>query len=483
MVCGGGASAVDPASRAIARWSPRRRAGSSPEPTRRRALPDRSGGWCSRAGRWCSSGPGRASRPQCRSPGSPETGHAPTPYASTVPAGPPCVCRPAPIATASRAGPAGWWRSKTIRTSCCRGASPCTTGTPRSARPPVGRSRGTGSGSSGAVCSPSRANGSRAGASGCADGVLGFSMANGRLTDRKDGLWARIKRIALTDVGALMRGLNADDLEKLEQVLIEADFGVAATVELTQALEDEVRKGKLKTEGDLRRALEGRLSAMLNGDHQAGALARNPDGPTVILVVGVNGTGKTTTVAKLARRLQREGRRVVLAAADTYRAGAIAQLQVWAERLGIPCIAGVAGGDPAAVAFDAVDAAVSRGLDTVIVDTAGRLHTQEGLMDELRKVVRVIARRLPGAPHETLLVLDGTVGQNAIQQGRLFGEAVKPTGIIVTKLDGSARGGAVTALRRELGLPIRFLGVGEQLDDLQPFDPERFAQHLLAESA
>jgi fused signal recognition particle receptor len=308
-------------------------------------------------------------------------------------------------------------------------------------------------------------------------------MANGRLTDRKDGLWARIKRIALTDVGALMRGLNADDLEKLEQVLIEADFGVAATVELTQALEDEVRKGKLKTEGDLRRALEGRLSAMLDGDHQAGTLARNPDGPTVILIVGVNGTGKTTTVAKLARRLQREGRRVVLAAADTYRAGAIAQLQVWAERLGIPCVSGAAGGDPAAVAFDAVDAAMSRGLDTVIVDTAGRLHTQEGLMDELRKVVRVVGRRLPGAPHETLLVLDGTVGQNAIQQGRLFGEAVRPTGIIVTKLDGSARGGAVTALRRELGLPIRFLGVGEQLDDLQPFDPERFAQHLLAESA
>ena len=308
-------------------------------------------------------------------------------------------------------------------------------------------------------------------------------MANGRLTDRKDGLWARIKRIALTDVGALMRGLNADDLEKLEQVLIEADFGVAATVELTQALEDEVRQGKLKTEGDLRRALEGRLSAMLDGDQQGGALARNPDGPTVILIVGVNGTGKTTTAAKLARRLQREGRRVVLAAADTYRAGAIAQLQVWAERLGIPCVAGVAGGDPAAVAFDAVDAAVSRGLDTVLVDTAGRLHTQEGLMEELRKVVRVVGRRLPGAPHETLLVLDGTVGQNAIQQGRLFGEAVRPTGIIITKLDGSARGGAVTALRRELGLPIRFLGVGEELDDLQPFDPERFAQHLLAESA
>ncbi len=308
-------------------------------------------------------------------------------------------------------------------------------------------------------------------------------MANGRLGDRKDGLWARIKRVALTDVGALMRGLNAEDLEKMERVLIEADFGVAATVELTQALEDEVRKGELKTEADLRRSLESRLAGMLDGQAQAGTIARAEPGPTVILLVGVNGTGKTTTAAKLARRLKREGRKVLLAAADTYRAGAITQLQVWATRLDIPCVAGAPGGDPAAVAFDAIDAAVSRGLDTVIVDTAGRLHTQEGLMDELRKVVRVVARRLPGAPHETLLVLDGTVGQNAVQQGRLFAQAVTPTGIVVTKLDGSARGGAVTALRRELGLPIRLLGVGEALDDLEPFDPKRFAEHLLAESA
>jgi fused signal recognition particle receptor len=308
-------------------------------------------------------------------------------------------------------------------------------------------------------------------------------MANGRLGDRKEGLWARIKRVALTDVGALMRGLNADDLEKMERVLIEADFGVAATVELTQALEDEVRKGKLKTEADLRRSLESRLAGMLDGNGQPGTVVRAEQGPTIILLVGVNGTGKTTTAAKLARRLQREGRKVLLAAADTYRAGAISQLQVWAERLGVPCVAGSPGGDPAAVAFDAIDAAVSRGLDTVIIDTAGRLHTQEGLMEELRKVVRVVGRRLPGAPHETLLVLDGTVGQNAVQQGRLFAQAVTPTGIVVTKLDGSARGGAVTALRRELGLPIRFLGVGESVEDLQPFDPQRFAEHLLAESA
>ena len=308
-------------------------------------------------------------------------------------------------------------------------------------------------------------------------------MANGRLIDRKESLWSRIKRVAMTDVGALMRGLNADDLERMEQVLIEADFGVPATVELTEALEHEVREGRLKTESDLRAALEGRLAAMLDGRADPGVIARASPGPTVVLMVGVNGTGKTTTTAKLARRLQREGRSVLLAAADTYRAGAITQLQVWADRLGIPCVAGAPGGDPASVAFSAIDAAVSRGLDTLIVDTAGRLHTQEGLMDELRKVVRVVSRRLPGAPHETLLVLDGTVGQNAVQQGRLFTQAVNPTGLVITKLDGSARGGAVAALRRELDLPIRFLGVGEEVDDLQPFDARKFAAHLLAEDS
>ncbi|MEO7984971.1 MAG: signal recognition particle-docking protein FtsY [Gemmatimonadales bacterium] len=308
-------------------------------------------------------------------------------------------------------------------------------------------------------------------------------MTNSRLGERKEGLWTRIKQLAMTDVGALIRGLNAEDVEKIERILIEADFGVAATVELTQVLEDEIRDGKLKSEADLREALQGRLAAMLDGGPAPGHLARAAEGPTVILIVGVNGTGKTTTAAKLARRLQREKRKVLLAAADTYRAGAIAQLQVWAERLALPCVAGAPGGDPAAVAFDAIDAAISRGLDTVVVDTAGRLHTQEGLMDELRKVVRVVARRLPGAPHETLLVLDGTVGQNALQQGRLFVQAVNPTGIVVTKLDGSARGGAVTALRRELGLPIRFIGVGEGVDDLEPFDARRFAAHLLSDDA
>jgi fused signal recognition particle receptor len=303
-----------------------------------------------------------------------------------------------------------------------------------------------------------------------------------RLGSDKSSVWARIKRIALTDVGALMRGLNADDIENMERVLIEADFGVSATVELTQALEDEVRQGKVKTEADLKRSLQQRLTQLLESPGHDGVVARAESGPTIILLIGVNGTGKTTTAAKLAWRLQREGRKVMLAAADTYRAGAIAQLQIWANRLKIPCVAGAPGGDPASVAFDAIDAASSRGLDTVIIDTAGRLHTQEGLMDELRKITRVIGRRLPGAPHETFLVLDGTVGQNAIQQGKLFSQAVTPTGVVVTKLDGSARGGAVAALRKELALPIRFVGLGESVEDLAPFDPERFAENLLAEA-
>ena len=306
-------------------------------------------------------------------------------------------------------------------------------------------------------------------------------MKPNRLAE-KGSVWSRIKRLALTDVGALMRGLNAEDLENLERVLIEADFGVAATVDLTEALEDEVRRGKLKTEADLRRALQDRLTGMLRSDDAPGDIVRSLSGPTVVLIVGVNGTGKTTTAAKLAWRLQRQGRQVLLCAADTYRAGAIAQLQVWANRIEVPCVAGSPGGDPAAVAFDAVEAATSRRLDTVIIDTAGRLHTQEGLMEELRKITRVVGRRLPGAPHETLLVVDGTVGQNAVQQGKLFSHAVTPTGVIVTKLDGSARGGAVAALRRELGLPIRFVGLGETLEDLEPFDPEKFAEHLLAEA-
>jgi fused signal recognition particle receptor len=306
-------------------------------------------------------------------------------------------------------------------------------------------------------------------------------MTSSRIGDKKLSVWQRLRRFAMTDVGALVRGLKADDLEQIERVLLEADFGVPASLVLTVEVERLIRDGMLKTDCDLRDRLVTHLADMLSAAGDVGAIARAEPGPAVVLIMGVNGVGKTTTVAKLAHRLGAEGRKVLLAAADTYRAGAIAQLEVWADRLGVPCVSGAAGGDPAAVLFDAVDAATARGADTVLVDTAGRLHTQEGLMEELKKVARVAARRVEGAPHEALLVLDGTVGQNAIQQGRLFAQAVPPTGIIVTKLDGSARGGAVTALRRELNLPIRFLGTGEGLDDLQPFDARAFAESLLAE--
>lgn len=302
-----------------------------------------------------------------------------------------------------------------------------------------------------------------------------------RIGGQKLGLWARLKRLALTDVGALVRGVNAADLEQLERVLLEADFGLAATTQLIDALEARVRKGTLKTSDDLRQGLAEELQRFFGTDSATGALARAATPPTVILMVGVNGVGKTTTTAKLAHRLSKEGRKVLLAAADTWRAGAIQQLQVWAERLNVPCVAGAPGGDPAAVAFDAIEAAVARGCDTVVVDTAGRLHTQDNLMDELRKVVRVVQRRLPGAPHEVLLVLDGTVGQNAVRQGKQFAEIVTPTGIVVTKLDGSAKGGAIAALRRELPVPIRFVGLGEGVDDLIPFDPVQFAAGLLGD--
>jgi len=302
---------------------------------------------------------------------------------------------------------------------------------------------------------------------------------NDRLGGKKLGLWQRIKRLALTDVRALARGLNAEDLTQMERLLVEADFGVPATVDLVEYLEAQVRKGKLKNEADLRAALIDRLAEVLAGPANPGTIAAPATGPSIALIIGVNGVGKTTSVAKLAHLLQRSGKKVLVGAADTYRAGAIAQLQLWAERIGVPCVSGAPGGDPAAVAYDSVEAGVSRGLDIVLIDTAGRLHTQDGLMNELGKVVRVVGKRLPGAPHEVFLVLDGSVGQNAVQQGKAFAQVVPPTGLIVTKLDGTARGGAVVALRRELNVPIRFIGTGETVDDLQVFEPRRMAEMLV----
>jgi len=296
------------------------------------------------------------------------------------------------------------------------------------------------------------------------------------------GLWHKIKAVALADVGVLVRGLDRNALERVERVLLEADFG-PATFTLIERLEDAMRRGTLKTEAALRAWLTEQIAAEIRDAGEATAL-RVPaagDGPAVILVFGVNGVGKTTQTAKLTHRLRQAGHRPLLAAADTYRAGAAEQLAVWAERLGVPCVTGQRGGDPAAVAFDAIEAAAARGADVVLIDTAGRLHTQGDLLDELRKLVRVVSRKRPGAPHESLLVLDGTVGQNALQQGRTFAEAIPLTGVIVTKLDGTAKGGAAVAVRRELGVPIRFLGVGEGLEDLEPFDAVRFAERLLAD--
>jgi len=295
------------------------------------------------------------------------------------------------------------------------------------------------------------------------------------------GLWGRIKRVALTDVRVLVRGMGRAELDALERALIESDLGVSATMELVTAVTDEVRRGRLKTADDVRGVIEARLTGMLAAPGDPGAVARAEAGPTVILLVGVNGSGKTTAAAKLAKRLSGEGRSVLLCAADTYRAGAVQQLDEWAARLGLPCVRGASGQDPAAVAFDAVEAALARGRDTVIVDTAGRLHTQDDLMKELTKVARVVGRRAAGAPHETLLVLDGSTGQNAVQQGKVFAQAMPLTGLVVTKLDGTARGGTVVALRRELDLPVRFLGTGETADDLEVFDAPTYAQRLLAD--
>jgi fused signal recognition particle receptor len=295
------------------------------------------------------------------------------------------------------------------------------------------------------------------------------------------GLWRRIKTLALADVSSLLPGRSADVLEQLERVLVEADFGAAA-YELLEALEQELPRGALRSPEAVREWLAQRITALLRDGADPGRLQLGSGAtPGVVLMLGVNGVGKTTQIAKLAHRLLGQGHRVLLAAADTYRAGAAEQLRVWADRLGVPCVVGAPRTDPAAVAFDALDAAVARGTGVVLVDTAGRLHTQTDLMEELKKVRRVIARKCEGAPHETLLVLDATIGQNALQQGRAFAAALPLTGLLVTKLDGTARGGAVVALRRELKVPIRFLGTGEGLEDLEVFDPAAFAERLLAD--
>ena len=297
----------------------------------------------------------------------------------------------------------------------------------------------------------------------------------------KRTLWSRIKDVALMDVAVIARGgVKEGSLEQLEQLLLEADFGVPVTLRLVDDVSRRAQRGEVRSEPEFQEALRAGIEGALRSGNAGTALVLDAT-PAVILVIGVNGAGKTTFIGKLAQRLRGEGKRVLLAAGDTFRAGAIDQLRVWADRSGAEFVGAAAGADPAAVAFQAIDAAVNRGVDVVIVDTAGRLHTSAGLMDELRKVARVIAKRLPGAPHETLLVLDGTIGQNAVQQAQEFSAAVPVSGLVVTKLDGTARGGVVVAVHEAIDAPVKFLGVGEQAADLVPFDAAEFSRELISE--
>src|ERR671935_2558632 len=309
--------------------------------------------------------------------------------------------------------------------------------------------------------------------------LLGEKNAQPEPEADRAGLFSRLRdslsksRRALTAELASAAFDPGDDAawERLEEALIRADVGVPATAELVRRLE--ARQDLT----DLNAALADELAVLL-GD--PGTLAVKAD-RSVLLVVGVNGTGKTTTIGKLAQRLRQHGHAVVLGAADTFRAAAEEQLEIWAERAGAAFVGGERGADPASVAYEAIDTATNDGRDVVIVDTAGRLHTQRNLMDELAKVRRVIAGKLDGAPHETLLVVDATTGQNGIQQARLFSEAVGVSGVALTKLDGSARGGIAVAIAYELGLPVKLIGVGEQLEDLRPFDSGDFARALVGE--
>lgn len=307
----------------------------------------------------------------------------------------------------------------------------------------------------------------------------------------RKSLWQKIVDVSLTDVSVLVKGIDEEAIERLERVLLEADFGVDATFELVSAMERGARRGTVKTEGDLRNLLAAEIHGMLarasGADETPGRTGDTPGGPEgrgrprVVLLVGVNGTGKTTTAARLAHRAIAADETVLLAATDTFRSGAQEQLRLWAARLGAEFVGGASGGDPAAVAYDAAEAARARGVDLLIVDTAGRLHTQRGLMDELCKVDRVLDRVVPGAPHERLLVVDATAGQNVITQARQFGDALRLDGLVLSKYDSSARGGTAVAVARDFQLPVRWVGTGEAAEDLEPFDADRFVETLLSE--
>jgi fused signal recognition particle receptor len=300
------------------------------------------------------------------------------------------------------------------------------------------------------------------------------------------GLFSKIKqglsktRGVFTGVAQLFRlkgRVDRDFLSELEKRLYLADVGTAATSEIVGQL----RQAFLDKEitGDVEIFVKEKLKGLLTGADTG--LRVNPAGPTVIMVAGVNGSGKTTSIAKLARRCQEQGKRVMVAACDTFRAAAVEQLTIWSERLGCDIVKSQPGSDPASVAHDACEKAKARQFDVVIVDTAGRLHTQAHLMRELEKIYRVVGKLIEGAPHEVLLVLDATTGQNAITQAEMFKKCIQCTGIILAKLDGTAKGGAIFTIQQKVGLPVKFVGVGEKLDDLEPFDPEAYVEALFAD--
>ncbi|SMO46475.1 signal recognition particle-docking protein FtsY [Melghirimyces algeriensis] len=276
--------------------------------------------------------------------------------------------------------------------------------------------------------------------------------------------------------------IDEDLYEELEEILIAADVGVNATMEIVERLRTEVKERKVKEPEALKPLLSEILLEILKGEEEEDiGMNTVDDDLSIILFVGVNGVGKTTTIGKLAHYYKEQGKKVVLAAGDTFRAGAIEQLEVWGDRVGVDVIRHQAGSDPAAVIFDGIQAARARGADILICDTAGRLQNKVNLMEELKKVHRVIGREVPGAPHETLLVLDATTGQNAMKQAQIFNEATRVTGIVLTKMDGTAKGGIALAIRRELGVPVKWVGLGEKMDDLQPFDSEQFIHALFVE--
>ncbi len=294
----------------------------------------------------------------------------------------------------------------------------------------------------------------------------------------KEGL-AKTRKGFIGKVEALFTGRKIDDetLEELEETLITSDIGVKATREIVEFLRDKAKQGEIRDSENVREFLKQEMMTLL-GPSQP--LIISGERPFVILTVGVNGVGKTTTIGKLAGRFISEGKSVLLAAGDTFRAAAIEQLEIWAGRTGAQLVKHQSGSDPAAVAFDSIEAAKSRNVDVVIIDTAGRLHTKSPLMDELKKVRRVIDKSMPGAPHETLLVVDATTGQNALRQAEIFNSAVGVTGIALTKLDGTAKGGIVFAIKKETGIPIRLIGVGEGIEDLRDFDSKEFVEALFS---